>query len=121
MIPIPLQMVTAAFSAIVFRVNLPLSVALVWLTNPLTMPPIFYFNYLVGTWVVGKPPGVGEFHLSLDWISAQLGQIWLPLYLGSTVVGIVLGAVGYTGIRWYWRMHVLRRYRARSPRRAESG
>ena len=121
MIPIPLQMVTAAASAIVFRINLPIGVALVWLTNPLTMPPIFYFNYLVGTWIVGKPPGVGEFHLTLEWISAQLGQIWLPLYLGSAVMGAVLGALGYGGIRWYWRMHVLRRYRARVRRKAASG
>ena len=41
-IPVPFQMVLAAAGAILFRVNLPISVALVWLTNPLTMPPIFY-------------------------------------------------------------------------------
>jgi hypothetical protein len=47
-IPLPLQMLLAAALAIVTQVNLPVSVALVWITNPVTMPPIFYFCYRVG-------------------------------------------------------------------------
>ena len=47
-IPLPCQMLLAAGGAILFRVNLPLSVALVWLSNPVTMPPLFYGAYLVG-------------------------------------------------------------------------
>ena len=116
MIPIPLQMVTAAFTAILVRVNLPISVALVWLTNPLTMPPIFYFNYLVGTWILGAPPDVGEFQLSLEWIGNELDAIWLPLYFGSLVVGVVLGAIGYAGMRGFWRWHVVQHYRKRKGR-----
>lgn len=48
--PVPFQMVLAAGGAILLRVNLPMSIALVWITNPLTMPPMFYFAYVVGTW-----------------------------------------------------------------------
>ncbi|MCB1924733.1 MAG: DUF2062 domain-containing protein [Gammaproteobacteria bacterium] len=116
MIPIPAQMVAAAFSAIVFRINLPISVALVWLTNPITMPPVFYFNYLVGTWLLGGPANIGEFHLSVEWITAELQAIWKPLYLGSLVVGILLGALGYGTMRLYWRWHVLKRFHARNGR-----
>ena len=79
MIPIPVQMVIAALSAILFRINLPISVALVWLTNPLTIPPVFYTNYLVGTWLLGEPADVGEFQMSVEWITAELGAIWKPL------------------------------------------
>jgi len=115
-IPIPFQMIAAALTAIVVRVNLPIAVALVWLTNPLTMPPVFYFNYLVGTWILGKPADVGEFQMSLEWIGSQLHAIWLPLYFGSVVVGVVAGALGYIGMRGYWRWHVVRQYRARQNR-----
>jgi hypothetical protein len=38
------QMAVAAAAAIWLRVNLPLAVAMVWITNPLTMPPIFFFQ-----------------------------------------------------------------------------
>ncbi len=120
MIPIPAQMVAAAFSAVVFRINLPISVALVWLTNPITMPPVFYFSYLVGTWLTGTPAHVGEFQLSLEWIAAEIDAIWKPLYLGSVVVGTLLAVIGYAAVRLYWRWHVLKRFRARGGRRKEA-
>lgn len=120
MIPIPIQMVIAALSAIVFRVNLPISVALVWITNPLTIPPVFYTNYLVGTWLLGAPPHVGEFQLSLEWIAAELNLIWKPLLLGSFVTGAVLAITGYSCMRLYWRWYVLRRFRTRNGSRLKS-
>jgi uncharacterized protein (DUF2062 family) len=117
MIPMPVQMIAAALTAIAVRINLPISVALVWLTNPVTMPPLFYFNYLIGTWILGAPPDVGEFHLSLEWIADQLDAIWIPLYFGSVVVGVVAGLLGYVGIRGYWRWYVIQRYRTRPAAR----
>ena len=47
-IPIPGQMPVAALVALLVRCNLPLAVGLVWLTNPVTMPPLFYMAYRVG-------------------------------------------------------------------------
>ena len=41
-IPVPSQMLLAAIIAIYVRVNLPISVALVWITNPITIPPMIY-------------------------------------------------------------------------------
>ncbi len=117
-IPIPFQMIAAALTAILVRVNLPISVALVWLTNPVTMPPVFYFNYLVGTWILGRPKDVGEFHMTLEWIGSQLHAIWLPLYVGSAVVGVVAGLLGYVIVRGLWRWHLVRHYQARRRRRA---
>lgn len=119
MIPFPVQMLTSALTAIVFRINLPISVALVWITNPVTIPPIFYMNYLIGTWMLGAPASVGEFKLSVDWIAAELNVIWKPLVLGSLVIAVLLSATGYFAMRMYWRWHVLRRFRARGKSRAE--
>jgi uncharacterized protein (DUF2062 family) len=119
-IPMPLQMLAAAATAILLRVNLPISVALVWLTNPLTMPPVFYCCYLVGTWILGEPAHVEKFHLSMEWLRDSIGQIWQPLYLGSVLVGLVLAALGFFGIRAFWRWHVIHRYRKRHPEKGQS-
>ncbi len=116
-IPIPMQMLAAALTAIPMRVNLPIAVALVWLTNPVTMPPVFYFNYLVGTWILGAPPDIGGFQMSVEWISTKLDMIWLPLYFGSAVVGVIAGLLGYIGIRAWWRWHIVQHYRRRQRRR----
>lgn len=31
-----------------FRFSIPIAVALVWISNPFTMPPLYYFFYLIG-------------------------------------------------------------------------
>jgi uncharacterized protein (DUF2062 family) len=120
MIPIPLQMVAAAASAILFRINLPIAVALVWLTNPLTMPPVFYFNYVVGSWLMQKPVSVSDFHADLSWLESVLAQIWGPLLLGSVVCGVVLGALGYVGMRGFWRWHVVHQLKRRQAGRSSN-
>ncbi|WP_457668954.1 DUF2062 domain-containing protein [Thiolapillus sp.] len=117
MIPIPMQMIAAAATAIPARVNLPVSVALVWLTNPLTMPPIFYFNYLVGTWLLPHQEPLPDMEMSLEWFTHSMGEIWQPLYFGSVVMGIVLGAIGYISMRMYWRWHVVSHYKKRQQAR----
>ncbi len=115
-LPIPFQMLVAAAGAILFRVNLPLSVALVWITNPITMPPMSYFAYVVGTWILGEPPALEEFHFTLEWLTHSLGDIWAPLLLGSVVCGLGCGAVGYAAIQILWRWFLVRQIRQRRAR-----
>ncbi|WP_456379871.1 DUF2062 domain-containing protein [Thiolapillus sp.] len=117
MIPMPLQMIAAAATAILARVNLPVSVALVWLTNPFTIPPIFYFNYRVGAWLLPHQQPLRDAEMSLEWFTQSMGEIWQPLFLGSIVVGILLAAAGYTVMRIYWRWHVISRHKKRQQAR----
>jgi len=114
-LPMPLQMLAAALFAIPLRANIPLSIALVWVSNPITMPFLFYFNYLIGTLVVGSNH-TSEFHLSIEWIWSKLEHIWLPLYIGSFITGIVSGALGYLTILILWRHKVNKRWNARKLR-----
>jgi len=113
-IPLPSQRIFSALTAILFRANLPLSVALVWISNPLTMGPIFYFNYVVGTLILGQEANETlSFELSWDWMMNVLGDLWLPLYLGSTVVGLVLGFLSYFALQLLWRHHVVKNWKSR--------
>ena len=105
-IPMPFQMIAAAFCAIWWNANLPLSVILVWISNPVTMPPIFYFNYKVGALVLDRPVLDFEFQLSWSWLSERLVDIGIPLYLGSVLVGTVFACLAYFIIQWLWRRRV---------------
>ena len=116
-VPVPFQMVLAAIGAIVMRVNLPIAVALVWVTNPFTMPPIFYFAYKVGTWILQTPLQNIQFELSTQWLMEELGVIWQPFLLGCFVCGVTLAVVGNASIRLFWRLHVSRSWRKRQQDR----
>ncbi len=113
MLPVPFQMVLAALVAVWINCNLPISVALCWITNPLTMPPIFYFNYWIGAKLMGKPPQDFDFELSLAWLSSKLVEIGIPLYFGSLVMAVFLGAGSYFLIQWLWRRKVRHDWRVR--------
>jgi len=114
--PIPFQMIPAATFAIIFRVNLPISIALVWISNPITMPPIFYFSYLVGTWILGTELIEIEFHVTMEWFSTRLIEIWQPFLLGSIVVGLVIAIIGTISIRLLWRLHIISNLKKRKLR-----
>ncbi len=118
MLPIPFQMVLAAFGAYCFRGNLPLSVSLVWMTNPLTMPVVFYFNYRVGAWVMDYPARQVPDHISTAWIAGQMAHIVVPLFIGSLLVGLVLALSSNLLVRLIWRWQIARSWRRRARRRA---
>jgi len=116
-IPVPFQMVIAAGVAILVRVNLPLCVASVWLTNPITMPPMFYFAYKMGAWILGLPERAFTFELSFDWLMSQLGYIWQPFLLGCALCGIVSAVTAFLAIRILWRVHIFQYIKKRRLRR----
>lgn len=117
MIPMPLQMLAATLIAYFWRANLPLSVGLVWLTNPVTMPPIFYVSYKFGSWLMGIPPMDAPDELTWEWITELLKHSWQPLYLGSLVLAVVLAVIGYFSTLGYWRWSVARTWKARQKSR----
>lgn len=113
-IPLPLQMLIAAAAAVWLRCNIALSVALVWLTNPLTMPAAYYGCYRLGTWLMGEPHDPGHIVLTWSWLSERLE----PFLLGSAVAGISLGLVAFVAVRVLWRIAVTIKWRQRRRARA---
>ena len=118
LIPMPMQMLLAAALAIPLRGNLPIAVSLVWLTNPLTMPPVFLVTYLTGAWLLQVPPRTLPDELTFEWVTEQLGTLWQPFLLGSLVCAVALGAAGYGLTLGYWRWWVGRQWRRRQKVRS---
>ncbi|AKX44398.1 ATP-binding protein [Thiopseudomonas alkaliphila] len=120
LIPMPMQMLAAALVAIPLRANLPVSIGLVWLTNPITMPPIFYGCYKLGTWLLGTPAIQLPDKITLAWTFEVAATHWQPLYLGSFVAAVLAAIIGYVGTLMYWRWWVSRSWnrRLRKQKRA---
>lgn len=111
--PVPFQMVLAAGGAIIIRANLPLSIALVWITNPITMPFLFGLAYFVGSSALGHEATEFEFELSWQWLEYNLSSLWQPFLLGCAICAIIAGALGYFGMSIFWRFHISRSWKKR--------
>ena len=118
-LPLPGQMLIAAIFAIYFRVNLPLSVVLVWLTNPITLPPYLFLAYKTGAWLLGQTTRHVTFELTLKWLSETFLDIWDPLILGCLLYGVITSLLGYLLTRWAWRFVALKKWEERKLQRRQ--
>ena len=116
-VPFTSQMVLAAAVAILIRCNLPIAVALVWISNPITMAPLFFAAYKFGAWMLNVTPQAVQFEMSFAWLVNKLGAIWEPFILGCLVLAIVTGLVGHLTVRIIWRIHVITSWHERRQRR----
>ena len=115
--PVPFQMWLSAGTAIPFRANLPVSVATVWITNPFTMPPIFYGAYKVGSTVLGTTPGEFNFQFSWQWVIDSVSTIGPAFLVGCGICSVVFAALGYFSLNWLWRYQVRRAWQRRCEQR----
>ena len=111
-------MLLAVGGAIACRVNLPLSVALVWLSNPFTMPPLFYGAYLTGCQLLGQSAQHIEIEFTRAWLVSVLETVAPPLLLGSLVLALLSALIGYALIRTCWRISTVRQWQKRKVARA---
>ncbi|MDP6027696.1 MAG: DUF2062 domain-containing protein [Pseudomonadales bacterium] len=119
-LPIPFQMIPCVLLVILVRCNIPLAIGFVWISNPITMPPMMYFTYRVGTWMLGRPNTLTEIKISMEWLSVQLNAVWQPLLLGSLTTGFLFGFSAFGLIRLYWRWKVSRDWSMRKLRKRRS-
>ncbi|TCJ11784.1 DUF2062 domain-containing protein [Parasulfuritortus cantonensis] len=129
LIPGPVQMLSGAILAIIFRVNLPVAMVTTWYTNPFTWGPLIVAAYWLGSLFTGEtiaraiPP-------DFDWGGGQwsnyLPELWLwfknlgeTYLIGSVALGLLLAALGYVGVQLAWRLYILA-YLRRRKRRAQA-
>lgn len=86
LVPMPLQMVPAGLCAYHLKCNLPISLAAVWISNPLTMAPILYGQLQTGRLLLPE--------------NAPLGQTFT---LGWAIWTLILPATAYSLCKLLWK------------------
>ena len=126
--PIPLQIPIVIGFCMKFKANLPLALALVWITNPLTIVPITLFEYWLGSRLldiiqvvdmIGMPEQIAGMTDLPEQTSFQFSKV-IALLLGILTLGVCAGSAGYiiAGLVWRWR--TIRKWRRRIKRNAAS-
>ncbi len=118
------QMVIVLTLASLLRANKLVGVPLVWISNPLTIPPIFYAGYSLGRRILGweklgrqwwlelaRPPGGWWATCVFYW--NRTAQIATPLWLGLVLIGGAAAVVTYYSLFFF-----LRNWQRRAARHA---
>lgn len=125
-VPLPAQMFLAVLFAFLVRANVPMSVGLTWLTNPLTTLPVFWAAYWVGAKLLGEAPiGIAVIGQVLSEVSAwvmtrgeagfglhhvfSLKVFLVGLLVSAVLTSLVLGAA----FRLFWRHRVAQEWKKR--------
>jgi uncharacterized protein len=116
-IPFPVQTLSSAALAILFRMNLPIAIVFSLFTNPITISPIFFFAYQMGSKILGLEEKYTTFSFSMGWFSETLVHIWEPLLLGSFILGTISSLLTYIIIRLIWRATAVTKWGKRRKRK----
>lgn len=109
---IPGQSVIAILLCLYFGANLPLAILLQFLSCPPTMPVHLPVCFFVGSFVLGDTPSevfakAGAAFSNGMFSSGAVSYIGskgiVPLYLGSIIVGPILGSIGYFLTKLLWK------------------
>jgi uncharacterized protein (DUF2062 family) len=120
LLPLPGQTIVAVLAAWLCRVNVPITLVAVMLTNPLTMVPIFYFEYQLGLLLLELPSQPFDIELSLRWLREDFITYWRPLLLGSAVTATLVSSTAYVAVSVTWRLVISARYRSRGGARKKT-
>jgi len=100
-IPMPMQMLAVMATTPFIRFNVPIAISMVWLSNPFTMPPMYYMEYLTGNFLLGRE-GLDDIELTMEWFTENFDAILVPLYTGTAFYSIVFSTIIYIVLNRLW-------------------
>ena len=110
---LPLHLTLCALFGILFRLNVPVLFATVFVSNPLTWFPQIAGSIWVGAKLMGLDLAPVLHQLTHDNLWQHLRQLWAPLLLGALVLGLLAAGLGYMLGQLVWRARILHRWRRR--------
>src|ERR1700691_3097446 len=113
---LPVHLVSCALLVLYFRLTLPVLIATVFISNPLTWVPQVAGSLWVGAKLLGLDlmPFLHAIRHHTLW--ADMVVLWPPLLLGALVLGLVAAASGYVLAQAAWRARVIYQLRRRRAR-----
>jgi uncharacterized protein (DUF2062 family) len=103
-IPMPMQMVAVILMMPFVRFNVPIGLLMCWVTNPITMPFIYYIEYQMGSFLLSTQ--MMPVQMTIEWFSANIDNIFIPLYVGALFFSTTLSSLSYYLINHFWRSSV---------------
>ena len=100
-IPMPMQMLAVLAVTPFVKFNVPIAISMVWLSNPITMPFMYYMEYQTGNFLLGNN-GLENIELTLDWFSNNWSKIITPLYVGTVPYSLGVSTLLYFIINKLW-------------------
>ncbi len=106
-----IQMITIAVLCTIFRSNRLAGVTMAWISNPLTVVPIYWLNYVMGSIILRTPmigkekiaeivelESTGMFSMFFEFLgnlSSMTVDLAGPMFLGGAIVGVVCAIPSY--------------------------
>lgn len=118
---IPFQMALTIFFSWIFKANKVVGLPAVWITNPATVIPIYFPQYVLGCLITGVAIDKVDFSILTQkhentmamarsaWVLMQ--DIFWPLWVGSLVVSTIVGIASY-----YLTIWAVRKFRYRKDK-----
>ncbi len=107
-LPVPIHMLLAGILAVSFSANIMLSLLIVWVNNPITIVPIFYFTYKLGASIIGVEIDP-EFEFSFGYLMDNFWSATLALWIGGLITSILMATLGYFSIISIYKFRALKR------------
>lgn len=111
--------VIAALLAIPARANVAVAALFTLVVNPLTIPPLYYFAYRIGSWELRHEAPIVD-PAAAERFSSELSRMlfWIHQASGSIAVGVLTIAaasavLGYFVSKFVWRFWSHSRWRQR--------
>lgn len=105
-----MHVVIAVLLAIPVRANVMIAGACTLVVNPLTIPPMYYAAYRIGSWEL-RHEALGPDPALAAQASSELGRMlfWLhhasgPIALGILTIALSAAALGYVASALVWRL-----------------
>jgi len=102
-LPFPGHPIWASLVALTMRVNIPIAALTTFISNPLTMGPMYFFAYRLGAWLLGVERMPFRMELSIDWLTTTFVNIWQPMLLGCMILGSSAALLSYATLDLLWR------------------